>query len=208
MRNLKGKFITIEGVEGAGKSTALAFIAEFLEKNEINFIQTREPGGTEIGEKIRSLLLDKNHSQIHPDAELLLMFAARVQHWHELIKPELAAGSWVLSDRFTDSSFAYQGAGRGINLNRLKELDSWSMGEIKPDKTLLLDIDPKLGMKRVKLRGASDRFESEKIEFFSRVRKGFLELAANEPGRFAIIDSAETISNTQSQIKKILEAML
>jgi len=208
VRNLKGKFITIEGVEGAGKSTALAFIAEFLEKNEINFIQTREPGGTEIGEKIRSLLLDKNHSQIHPDAELLLMFAARVQHWHELIKPELAAGSWVLSDRFTDSSFAYQGAGRGINLNRLKELDSWSMGEIKPDKTLLLDIDPKLGMKRVKLRGASDRFESEKIEFFSRVRKGFLELAANEPGRFAIIDSAETISNTQSQIKKILEAML
>lgn len=205
---MKGKFITIEGAEGAGKSTVIQYIANFLQRQDVDFIQTREPGGTDLGEKIRKLLLDKTNTEIHPDTELMCMFAARAQHWHELIAPALKAGTWVVSDRFTDSSFAYQGGGRGLDYHRIKQLADWTLGGVKPDKTLLLDIDPKIGMRRVNQRGESDRFESEKIDFFNKVRQAFLALAVKEPARFVIINSAKSIEDTQLQAKAALEGMM
>ncbi len=207
-KNIKGKFISIEGVEGAGKSTVMKYLASFLQSHNIDFIQTREPGGTDLGEKIRELLLDKSNTRMHADTELMLMFAARAQHWHELILPTLDSGKWVISDRFTDSSFAYQGGGRELDYSRISKLADWTLGNVKPDKTLLLDIEPEIGMRRVNQRGPNDRFESEKIEFFIKVRKAFLELATKEPARFVIIDSAKSIEDTQLQAKSALESML
>ena len=208
MLNLSGKFLTLEGVEGAGKSTALEFISAFLTENGIEFIKTREPGGTNLGEKVRDILLDKTNTEIHSDTELLLMFAARSQHWHELILPTLKAGKWVISDRFTDSSFAYQGGGRGLDLARIRALANWTLDKIQPDLTLLFDLDPALGLQRVNRRGDSDRFETEKIDFFTKVREVFLELAQKEPARFKVIDSAADIKHTQEQIARILRKLI
>ncbi len=162
----KGKFITIDGVEGAGKSTQITFICDYLKSKGINVVLTREPGGTELGEKIRTLLLNPETKSMHSDTELLLMFAARNEHINAKIRPLLQAGDCVLSDRFTDASYAYQGGGRGLDMRRIAELESWVLQDFVPDMTLLLDVPVELGMSRVESRGKKDRIELEDIDFF------------------------------------------
>ena len=203
-----GKFITLEGSEGTGKTTNMLAIKEFLEQQGIAVVMTREPGGTPIAEKIRDLLLDKENTDLCSDAELLLMFAARSQHLNELILPALEQGKWVISDRFTDASFAYQGAGRGLSWEGITTLKEWVQGTVSPDRTLLFDLSVEIGMARAKKRGPTDRFEEEKIQFFEKVRQGYLKLAKEEPQRFEIIDAAQSIEAVQSQVLMTIEAML
>jgi len=174
---MRGKFITIEGSEGSGKSTNIRYIQAYLKANNIDFIATREPGGTPISEKIRDLLLDKNNSLLCEDSELLLMFAARAQHLNELIIPALESGQWVVSDRFTDATYAYQGGGRGLSQEKIARLEQWVQGGLRPDATILLDIPVEQGMQRVRQRGETDRFEQEKLPFFNRIRDAYLKLA-------------------------------
>ena len=168
----KGKFITIDGVEGAGKSTQIAFICDYLHRKGIDVVKTREPGGTDLGEKIRSLLLGLDNEGMHSDTELLLMFSARNELIQNKIKPALAEGKWVVSDRFTDASFAYQGGGRLLNLDRISELESWVQGKFQADLTLLLDVGVDIGMTRIESRKSKDRIEKEEREFFERVKIG------------------------------------
>ncbi len=201
----KPLFITLEGGEGVGKSTNMAFIAEFLQSQKIPFIQTREPGGTELAEKIRDLLLTKtNVEQWSEMAELLLVFAARAQHLSEVILPSLEAGKTVLCDRFTDATYAYQGGGRGLNNDIIAKLEALVQGDLRPDLTLLLDAPLEVGMARAQARAELDRFESEKQEFFERVRSAYLMQAKKSPQQFAIINSALPLLDVQSQIKQTL----
>lgn len=198
-----GKFITIEGAEGVGKSTNIQHIQNWLSARQIPFILTREPGGTELGEQLRELLL--HGGQIADKTELLLMFAARAQHLEEKIKPALAAGTWVICDRFTDSTFAYQGGGRQLNLQWLNALENLVQESLQPDITFLLDAPVEVGMARAKSRnGRSDRIEAESMAFFERVRAGFLQRAALYPARFRIINAAEPLPCVQSEIDKVL----
>lgn len=202
----KGYFITLEGIEGAGKSTHQAYIAALLTDRGHRVVQTREPGGTALGEEVRkTLLTTRNHNAISADTELLLMFAARCQHVDEIIRPNLNAGVTVLSDRFTDSSFAYQGGGRGIPAERIRALQQWVHADIKPDLTLLLDLPVETGLSRVNNRGASDRFESEQLDFFRAVRECYLAMARDEPERFAVIDVDRNITSIQDDIHNVLE---
>ena len=203
----KGKFITIEGTEGAGKSTNIQYVQDYLQAKNIHFIATREPGGTAIGEKIRDLLLDKQNTSLCEDAELLLMFAARSQHLHELIIPALNAGTWVLSDRFTDASYAYQGGGRGLSWNKIAQLEQWVQGDLRPDATILLDVPVEQGMERVRKRGETDRFEEEHISFFKRVRETYLKLARENPQRFHVIDTQPPIDEVYQQLGKVMEKL-
>jgi len=203
-----GKFITLEGSEGSGKTTNMLAIKKFLEQQGIEVVVTREPGGTPIAEKIRNLLLDKENSALCSDAELLLMFAARSQHLNELILPALEQGKWVISDRFTDASFAYQGAGRGLSWERITVLKEWVQGGVTPNRTLLFDLPVEVGMARAKKRGPADRFEEEQIQFFEKVRQGYLLLVENEPQRFQIIDAEKTIEAVQSQVLESIREML
>lgn len=205
---MKGKFITLEGGEGCGKSTNLSFIVEYLTQKGIKIIQTREPGGTQIGEKIRALLLDKNNTELHADTELLLMFAARAQHIQQKIIPALAQGNWVLSDRFTDSTFAYQGAGRGIELNKIEQLEQWVQGDFRPDKTFILDLPVKIGLQRATQRAELDRFEREQISFFEKVRAGFLQRAQQNPSVYSVIDANVELALVQQQIAQQLDSLL
>jgi len=205
---MKGKFITLEGGEGCGKTTNLEFIVDYLEHHNINIIKTREPGGTEISEKIRELLLDKNNTELHADAELLLMFAARAQHLQQKILPAIAEGKWVLSDRFTDSTFAYQGAGRGIAIEKIKQLENWVQNGLTPDKTFILDLPIEIGMERAAKRAELDRFESEKMDFFKRVREGFLQRAALNPDIYCVVDASVDLAGVQQQIAKELDTLL
>lgn len=205
---MAGRFITLEGPEGSGKSTNLVFIRQHLEQAGLPVQVTREPGGTELGEKIRSLLLDRDHTGMLEDTELLLMFAARAQHIGELIRPALAAGRWVLSDRFTDASYAYQGGGRGIPEQRISALEEWVQGPFRPDLTLLLDLPVEQGLARARARGETDRFEQEEVAFFERVRKTYLERAESAPERYRIIDASQPLSSVQAQIRTALDAML
>lgn len=195
-----GKFITFEGSEGAGKSTQLNAVENFLQRQGIEVVTTREPGGTPIAEKIREVLLDKDNQALCSDAELLLMFAARSQHINELILPALEQGKWVISDRFTDASFAYQGGGRGLSWQRIETLREWVQGEFNPDCTLLFDLPVEMGMARAKKRGPSDRFEEEQISFFEKVRKGYLRLAEEQPERFRLIDAAQSLEQVETQV--------
>ncbi len=204
----QGKFITLEGGEGCGKTTNLNFIADYLAHKGIDIVQTREPGGTEISEKIRTLLLDKNNTGLHADTELLLMFAARAQHLQQKILPALAQGQWVLSDRFTDSTFAYQGAGRGIAFERIKQLEHWVQNGLSPDKTFILDLPVDIGLARAAKRAELDRFEREKMDFFSRVREGFLQRAALNPDIYCVVDASQNLSEVQRQIAKQLDVLL
>jgi dTMP kinase len=201
-----GKFITLEGSEGAGKSTAMQVLQEWAMQSGIDFVITREPGGTPLAEKIRGLLLDKNHASMADDTELLLMFAARAQHINELIKPSLAAGKWVLCDRFTDATYAYQGGGRGIAKERIAQLEQWVQGGLRPDLTLLLDLPVKQGLARAGQRGNLDRFEQEKTGFFERVRTAYLDRAKLFPDRYRIIDASQSIKAVQQQIQQVLTA--
>ncbi|WP_198265593.1 dTMP kinase [sulfur-oxidizing endosymbiont of Gigantopelta aegis] len=201
---VKGKFITIEGSEGAGKSTNLLFVQAYLTAKNIEFISTREPGGTPIAEKMRDLLLDKDNTALCDDAELLLMFAARAQHLNELIIPALEAGKWVISDRFTDASYAYQGGGRGLSWEKIAQLEQWVQGDLRPDATILLDIPVDLGMERVRARGETDRFEQEQLSFFNRIRDAYLKLAKENPERFHIIDTRHSITEVQEQLTLVM----
>lgn len=202
----QGKFITIDGVEGAGKSTQINFICDYLKAKGINVVLTREPGGTDLGEKIRELLLNPD-SNMHSDTELMLMFAARNEHIQHKILPTLAQGDWVLSDRFTDASYAYQGGGRGLDMTRIAQLEKWVLKDFTPDMTLLLDVPVEIGMKRIESRGVKDRIEQENTDFFNRVREAYIARSKQYPQRIKLIDASQTIEHSQQQIKTILEAM-
>ncbi len=200
----KGKFITIDGVEGAGKSTQITFICEYLQAKGVNVVLTREPGGTDLGEQIRELLLTTKTKSMHSDSELLLMFSARNEHIHSKIIPALNNGDWVLSDRFTDASYAYQGGGRGLNMQRIEQLEKWVLQDFTPDMTLLLDIPVEQGMERVKSRGKKDRIELENMDFFERVRQAYIARSKAYPERIKLINSAKTKEYTSMQIAQIL----
>src|SRR5690625_4330642 len=204
-----GHFITVEGGEGAGKTSCLANVAAFLQAQGLNVIRTREPGGTRLGEAIRELLLARESSDMSIDTELLLMFAARAQHLDEIVRPALAAGHYVVCDRFTDASYAYQGGGRGVADERIAALETWVQRDLRPDLTLLLDVPVDVGLARTVSRGnAPDRFELERVEFFERVRAAYLERAHAEPARFYIIDAAQPMEAVQSQIQQALRTRL
>lgn len=206
----RGKLITIEGTEGAGKSTALSFISQYLEHLAYSVVVTREPGGTAIAEEIRKVLLHRvENESMSPVAELLLMFASRAQHITHLIQPTLQTGKWVLSDRYIDASYAYQGGGRGLEKNVIMALDEYVVGPLYPDLTFLLDIPAAAGMTRAEQRGLKkDRIEQEKIDFFERVRHTYLERAKNDPERIKIIDASLTLSEVQTQIQSVLDVFI
>jgi dTMP kinase len=205
---MKGQFITIEGGEGAGKSTMAARIAAWLEQRGRRVVQTREPGGTQLAEDIREILLDRRNHALSGLAELLLMFAARAQHLEQLIRPALERGDTVLCDRFTDATWAYQGGGRGLPQDPIATLERLVHGDLQPQLTLLLDLPVEQGLARAARRGASDRFESESIAFFERVRTAYLARAAAEPGRFAVVDATPAPDAVWAQIESVLEARL
>jgi len=205
---MRGKFITVEGTEGVGKSSNMAFVADYLKQAGIELVVTREPGGTPLAEKIRELLLDAKQDALCDDTELLMMFAARAQHLNELIIPALEKGQWVLCDRFTDASYAYQGGGRGINESRIAELEQWVQGDLRPDLTLLLDMPVDEGLLRAGKRSEPDRFEQEKQTFFDKVRACYLERANKYPERFKVIDARPALEQVQAQIKTILDSLI
>jgi len=202
----KGKLITIEGIEGAGKSTVMQYVQQLLQAHDIDVVLTREPGGTEIAEEIRNVLLHTAaNEKMQPDTELLLMFAGRVQHIQTFIFPNLQAGKWVLSDRYIDASYAYQGAGRGLGKDRIAALDKLFVGDLYPDLTLLLDLPVAVGFERTKKRSPDrDRIEQEKFDFFERVRSAYLERAEQAPERMTVIDASQNIEAVQSQISKVI----
>lgn len=204
---MKGCFITFEGTEGAGKSTQIAAVAEFLQHKGLEVITTREPGGTALGEKIRALLLD-NAQSMNQMTELLLMFAARAEHLSQTIIPALKAGKWVLCDRFTESSYAYQGYGRGMLLEKIATLEALVQGDLRPDCTFWFDIPVIEGMKRVKKRGTQDRFETENIAFFEAIAEGFQSLAQARPTQFYRIDAMQSITEVTAAIETKLEQLL
>lgn len=195
----RGRFITVEGIEGAGKSTQMDAVRGFLDARGITVAVTREPGGTPLSEAVRGLLLDPGNRGMAADTELLLVFAARAEHIHKVIRPALNAGDWVLSDRFTDATFAYQGGGRGIPAERIAALEKWVQGELRPDLTLLLDLPVETGMARIADRGRPDRFEREERDFFQRIRDNYLERAAAEPGRFRRIDASAPLEEVRAE---------
>jgi len=205
---MTGKFITIEGIEGAGKTTCIQVVTEVTERQGISAIHTREPGGTDLGEDLRNLLLGHKHTGMSDDAELLMMFAARAQHIAQKIKPALDVGKWVLCDRFTDATYAYQGYGRGIPLEKIASLENWVQGALRPDLTLLMDLPVEVGMERAGKRSAPDRFESEAWDFFERIRKGYLSIAAEQPSRVKVIDASQDLANVQAQIRAAMEAFV
>ena len=205
---MRGKFITIEGGEGAGKSTMMQRVAAWLGEHGHRVVQTREPGGTELAEKLRDILLDKNTVGLSGLAELLLVFAARAQHLAELIRPALQRGETVLCDRFTDATWAYQGGGRGVPREDIAALERLVHGDLQPDLTLLLDVPVEQGLQRASRRSATDRFEKESVEFFGRVRQVYLERAARAPERFALIDAAGPVETVWAQVERALRERL
>lgn len=205
---MQGKFITLEGGEGAGKSTNIPFIQQYLQERGIDVVLTREPGGTALSEEIRAILLDHKQDNMSSDTELLLMFAARAQHLAEVIRPALAAGRWVICDRFTDATYAYQGGGRGIDAARIAVLEQWVQGELRPDMTLIFDLPVQTGLQRAGARSSPDRFEQENIAFFERVRATYLQRAAQQPARYAVLDAGASLAEVQQQITAILARLL
>lgn len=200
-----GRFITVEGTEGVGKSTNIAFVQQWLTDQGIEVVLTREPGGTPLAEELRNLLLAPRDENVCNTAELLLMFAARAQHLSQKIRPALARGAWVLCDRFTDATFAYQGGGRGLDIEPIRTLERLVQQGLSPDITLLLDLPVEIGMARATARSAPDRFEQEKLQFFSRVREAYHQRAEAEPERFRIIDAAPALPAVQQQIADVLQ---
>jgi dTMP kinase len=204
MANERGKFVTLEGIDGAGKSTHVKTVAAMLETRGKKVLQTREPGGTPVAESLREILL---HQSMHLETEALLMFAARREHLDRLILPALASGNWVVSDRFTDASFAYQGGGRGLPAARLEQLESWVQGDFQPDLTLLFDLPVATARSRMG-RGASlDRFEREGGPFFERVRQAYLLRAAASPARIKVIDASQSIDNINDKLEEVVSIL-
>jgi len=204
-----GQFITLEGTEGAGKSTNLTFIQDWLATKGIDLIVTREPGGTEIGEAIRALLLNKDYTAMQAETELLLMFAARAQHLQEKILPALEQGKWVVSDRFTDATYAYQGAARGMSFERIAEIENWVQQGFFPNTTFIFDLPIEIGMARVASRGGeTDRFEQEKHDFFEKVRSAYLQRAEMGPKRYTVLDASQPLEQVQQAIVNRLEEMM
>lgn len=200
----QGKFISLEGMEGTGKSTQARLLHSYLTKNNIKALLTVEPGGTPIGLEIREILLQPDHKEMDPLTELLLYLASRRQHVAEVIKPALEAGLTVISDRFSDSTFAYQGYARGLDLDLIKTLNNTATGGLVPDFTIILDIDPEIGLQRNRDAGKSDRLEQEAIGFHRKVREGFFEIARSEPQRFCVLNSEGKREDTH---KKVVEAV-
>ncbi len=203
-----GKFITIEGTEGVGKSTNLAFVRDWLQARGLEVVVTREPGGTPLAEELRELLLAPREEPVNATAELLMIFAARAQHLARIIEPALARGAWVLSDRFTDATYAYQGGGRGLDKILIRQLEQLVQGGLRPDLTLILDIDPALGLARAAERGELDRFEQEDITFFERVREAYRERAEAAPDRYALVDAGQALVKVQREIGEVLRRVL
>lgn len=197
-------FITIEGGEGGGKSTNLAYIEQYLKAQGKDVVVTREPGGTELGEKLRHILLDPGNEGMDDRAELLLMFAARAHHVAKVIQPALNAGKIVLCDRFTDATYAYQGGGRGLPMDDIALLENWVQGELRPDLTILLDLDIEIGLFRASERSDQDRFEQEEMRFFDRVRESYLQMAKAQPERYRVIDAGESLEDVQKQLHQVL----
>ena len=202
-------FVTIEGCEGAGKTTAVTFIRDWLGQNGIEFIETREPGGTTLAETLRGMVLNPHDEKLADTTELLLMFAARSQNLFHNIEPALTEGKLVLCDRFTDATFAYQGGGRGLDQEKIATLEKLIQGERRPDLTILLDVEPEVGMARARARakmedGKLDRIEQEAMDFFARVRNTYLERARQHPGQFEVIDAGQSLENVQEQIASVL----
>ncbi|HSN17756.1 MAG TPA: dTMP kinase [Gammaproteobacteria bacterium] len=207
-RSPRGRLITLEGVEGVGKSTQLNAVSERLRARGLRVVETREPGGTQEADEVRAVLLKVRSGGFDPMAELLLMFAARAMHVEKVIRPALAAGSWVVCDRFTDASYAYQGGGRGISAMRIASLERMVLKGLKPDLTLLLDVDPAVGMARARGRGELDRFEKEKDDFFKKVRKTYLARARQEPRRIKVVDAGRDVAAVQEDVLGIVDAAL
>ncbi|MGB5589895.1 MAG: dTMP kinase [Gammaproteobacteria bacterium] len=205
---MSGRFITLEGIEGVGKSTNLEFVAQLLRAGGREVVITREPGGTPLAERVRALLLDHAEEPVPPLAELMLMFAARAIHLENHILPALASGKWVVCDRFTDATYAYQGGGRGQVEERIAALENWVQGDFRPHLTLLLDADPGIGLARASRRGESDRFEVEREEFFARVRAVYLDRARNDPARVRVIDAGQPLGVVQEHITKQINKIL
>jgi len=205
MSNSKGMFISLEGSEGVGKTTSLKFINEFIESLGHKVLLTREPGGTPLAEELRNILLSDREEEVQSDTELLLMFAARCQHVNQVIKPALERGTWVICDRFVDASYAYQGGGRELGFKRIEQLEDWCLKGFKPDLTLLLDMSVEEGIARTKKRGKADRFETEKMAFYKRIRQAYLQRAEQDPKRMFVIDAAPEIPIVQASLKAVLK---
>ncbi|WP_343350492.1 dTMP kinase [Pseudomonas sediminis] len=205
---MTGLFITLEGPEGAGKSTNREYLAERLRERGIDVLLTREPGGTPLAERIRELLLDPSDEPMAADTELLLVFAARAQHLQQVIRPALAKGSVVLCDRFTDATYAYQGGGRGLSIERIAQLEQFVQGELRPDLTLIFDLPVEVGLARAAARGRLDRFEQEGRGFFEAVRQAYLQRAAQAPQRYRVLDAGQSLAQVQVDIDTLLPSLL
>lgn len=204
MTLLRGKFITLEGVDGAGKSTHIPYITELLRRTGREVVVTREPGGTPLAERLRELLL---HETMHPETETLLMFAARREHIEQVIEPAMARGAWVLSDRFSDASFAYQHGGRGVEADKIRILENWVQGRLQPDLTLLFDVPVAISCQRLAGARDPDRFEQEGAPFFERIRNAYLQRAADFPARFRVVDSNRSIAEIRQSLDTIFSAI-
>jgi dTMP kinase len=203
-----GCFVTVEGGEGAGKTTQLAFMRAYLERAGCRVTPTREPGGTPLGEEIRALLLGHRHDGMALATETLLMFAARAEHLERVIRPALAAGHWVLCDRFTDATYAYQGGGRGLPPERIAILENWAQGDLRPNLTLVFDLPVAVGLERAGRRGAADRFEREETAFFERIRAVYLDRARRNPDRYRIVDASCSVEAVRAEVETILAGWL
>lgn len=205
MSLLRGKLITFEGIDGAGKSTHLAWVADFLQNQGLEVVVTREPGGTVLGEALRELLLDHRQT-MHAETEALLMFAARREHLDKVILPALQRGAWVVSDRFTDASFAYQGGGRGVPLAKLEKLEQWCLEDFSPDLTLYFDVPVAISRQRVQAARTTDRFEQESDQFFERVRQAYLQRVAEFPDRIRVIEGGLSLAVVKTVVGEVVES--
>lgn len=205
IRRRAGRFITFEGIEGVGKSTHIGFIVDYLREAGKAVVVTREPGGTAFGELLRGILLDTGAEAMSPETETLLMFAARAEHVVRVIRPALATGKWVISDRFTDATYAYQGGGRKVARKHINNLECFVHSDLRPHLTFLLDAPPDIALARIRDRDGSDRFEGERIEFFSLVRARYLDLAREHPDRIRVIDASEPIADVRTQLVQALQ---
>ncbi|RIZ66323.1 MAG: dTMP kinase [Methylococcales bacterium] len=205
---IRGKFITLEGGEGVGKTTNLHFISSYIQEHGIPVIVTREPGGTPLAEKIRKLLLDNDSEAVSETTELLLVFAARAQHIQHVIEPALAQGTWVICDRFTDATYAYQGGGRNMRISTIESLENWVQGTLRPDLTILLDAPVEIGLERARQRSALDRFESEKTNFFEQVRRAYLLQLELNPQRIKLIKANQPLIDVQKALIDLIQPLL